>query len=99
MKTVYINRQPVRFWQADERDTNINYATIRLRDDYGTYYTTHTVELASDFEDVIRAYMRGDGEEGAVTVDVLTSASRKYPCGSTWSLRWDIDGYTMSRKS
>lgn len=99
MKTIYIKHEPVRFWQAGEPDTNINYAALQFRDNYETYYTTHTIELASDFETAIRAYMRGDGEEGAAMVEVLASQSRKYPRGSTWSLRWDIDGYTMSRKS
>lgn len=99
MKTVYINREPVRFWQAGEPDTRIDYAALRFRDNHETYYTTHTIELASDFETAIRAYMRGDGEEGAATVEVLASRSRKYPRGSTWSLRWDMDGFTCWRKA
>ena len=98
MKTIYIKHEPVRFWQAGEPDTNVNYATLRFRDNHETYYTTHTIELASDFETAIRAYMRGDGEEGAATVEVLASRSRKYPRGSIWSLRWDIDGFTCWRK-
>ena len=99
MKTVYIGGMPVRFWQAGERDTNINYAVVKISDNYESYYTTHTIDNLVDFEDICRAYIRGDGPGGGtVTITVLTSKSRRYPTGSTWWLEWDEDGeFSLSR--
>lgn len=102
MNTVKIKGQTFRFWQEGERDTNLSYATVKFSDRYETYYTTHTIDNLGDFEDICRAYIRGDGPEGgAVTVEILASRSRRYPAKSTWRLEWDEEdpGYSLCRVS
>jgi hypothetical protein len=80
---------------------NITHATVKFSDRFEAYYTSHTVETIADFENVCRAYIRGDGPGGgAVTVEILSSRSRRYPAGSTWYLVWEENepGYFLSRK-
>lgn len=101
MNTVKISGQTFRFWQENERDTNITHATVKFSDRHETYYTAHTVETLVDFENVCRAYIRGDGPGGgAVTVEILSSRSRRYPAGSIWRLVWEEDepGYFLARE-
>lgn len=100
MRTIHVKGQAIRFWQAGERDTRVDYAAVKISDNYESYFTTHTIDTRTDVEDICRAYIRGDGPGGgAVTVAILASRSRRYPAGSVWRLTWDDDipGFCLSR--
>lgn len=101
MNTVKISGQTFRFWMESETENNTAYATVKFSDKHESYFTTHTIETLRDFENICRAYIRGDGPGGgAVTVEVLASRSRRYPAGSIWRLVWEEDdpGYFLARE-